>query len=158
MSHSTNSKRTWIKGFASFSCTICLLIAMASCLVLSACGASQEEKQQLAEVRALLSQKITVVVLAKDVEAGKSLTADDIKLEEIFNYMYPYGGFTEKYESKKEDSQVLGCVTTRYLGGGAVLMPGDIYPKKDDKAKETKSDSSTEKTEEKSDKKEDKED
>lgn len=129
-----------------------VILAVASSLLLSSCGMTQDEKRELSDARMRLTQKVTVVILAKNVEAGKPLTTDDIEVKEIDSYMYPYGGFTEEYQSKKEDSKVLGCVTTRYLGEGAVLMPGDIYPKKGDKADEAKSDNSTAKTDEKSDK------
>ncbi len=134
-----------------FHGAVFIILAVASSLFLSSCGASEEEKRQLIDVQMKLSQKITVVILAKNVETGKPLTADDIEVKEIDYYMYPYGGYTEQYQSKKEDSKVLGCITTRYLGEGAVLMPGDIYPKKGDKTGEAKADTSTAKTEEKSD-------
>lgn len=139
------------KHLTGFHGAVFMILAVASSLLLSSCGASEEEKQQLADVRMKLSQKITVVILAKNVEAGKPLTTDDIEVKEIETYLYPYGGYTEQYQSKKEDSKVLGCVTTRYLGEGAVLMPGDIYPKKGDKTGEATSDTSEAKTEEKND-------
>src|SRR5579883_1393450 len=130
--NNSTSRRKSVHMFVS------ALLITATCFSVTGCGMTENEQRELADIKMRLTASVPGMLLAKDVPQGKTLMADDLEFREIPQYRYPYNGYT-----KQESSEVIGCVTTRYLGKGAVLMPGDIFPKKDE-AKKQSSDQKTE--------------
>ncbi|MFN8658943.1 MAG: hypothetical protein U0105_21580 [Candidatus Obscuribacterales bacterium] len=117
------------------------LAAMATCAVLSGCGMTSDEKEQLAVVQADMTRKQTFFVLTKNLESGHTIVPEDFEPKEIIDLKGPYNGIPIDFQIKEKEKQnIVGRKTTRYLAAGTLLEFSDLYDKEEKPAagKETK--------------------